>query len=69
MAKYWVNNNAQSNGDHEVHREGCRYLPLIANKSYLGDYNHCSLAVKKSKEDHHKQSNGCFHCSPECHTT
>ena len=29
MAKYYVNNKAQSNGDHEVHKAGCPYLLLI----------------------------------------
>ena len=27
MASYYVNNNAQSNGDHEVHTTGCSWLP------------------------------------------
>ena len=29
MALYYVNNTAQSNGDHEVHREGCYWLTLV----------------------------------------
>ena len=37
MAKYYVNTNAQSNGDHEVHRDGCYWLSLVKNPMYLGD--------------------------------
>lgn len=27
MARYYVNNNAQANGDHEVHELGCTFMP------------------------------------------
>lgn len=30
--KYYANKNAQSNGDHEVHNENCRKLPLESNR-------------------------------------
>ena len=36
MSNYWVNDRAQNNGDHEVHKDGCPYLPLIFSKTYLG---------------------------------
>jgi hypothetical protein len=26
MPNYFVNDNAQSNGDHEVHQDGCTWL-------------------------------------------
>ncbi len=41
MAKYYVNDNAQSNGDHEVHKEGCTGMPLSSNRTYLGDFSNC----------------------------
>ena len=28
MASYYVNDNAQPNGDHEVHESGCYWLGL-----------------------------------------
>lgn len=68
MSKYYVNTNQQSNGDHEVHKEGCSWLPESHNRVYLGDYSSCALAVKKAKETYTK-SNGCFYCSRECHTS
>jgi len=65
MKKYYVNNNAQSNGDHEVHREDCQYLPH--NKTYLGEFSNCKPAVEAAKR-YHSQVNGCKTCSNECHT-
>jgi len=67
MDKYYVNKNAQSNGDHEVHKEGCSYMPLVGNKLNLGSHTGCSSAVKKAKETYSK-SNGCYYCCKPCHT-
>jgi hypothetical protein len=62
---YYVNNNAQPNGDHEVHSDGCTYMPT--NKTYLGSFNNCQDAVKAAKS-YHTQVNGCAYCSSACHT-
>lgn len=66
--KYYVNNKAQSNGDHEVHTEYCRYLPNSDNRKYLGEFSNCSDAVKEAKKIYYK-SNGCKTCSNACHTS
>jgi len=68
MAKYYVNKNAQPNGDHEVHRSDCWFLPKEENRIYLGDFWSCEAAVIKAKQ-YYSQVNGCKHCSPDCHTT
>ena len=68
MAKYYVNDRAQNNGDHEVHKEGCIYLPMIVSKTNLGDHYFCDSAVRKAKTIY-SQSNGCYHCSYSCHTS
>ncbi len=65
MTSYYVNNNAQANGDHEVHRDGCTYMPI--NKTYLGQFDNCSDAVKAARR-HYSQVNGCYFCSNACHT-
>ncbi len=69
MANYCVNKNAQSNGDHEVHNldAGCSRLPDVSNRLSLGSHQNCSTAVQKAKQTYPK-SNGCFYCSPACHT-
>ena len=68
MKKYYVNKNAQSNGDHEVHDESCTYLPSSDNRKYLGEFSSCKAAVTEAKKTYSK-SNGCRTCSIDCHTT
>lgn len=68
MASYYVNKNAQANGDHEVHRSNCTFLPAPANRVYLGEFESCAAAVREAKR-YYTQSNGCYHCSPACHTS
>ena len=68
MASYYVNNNAQANGDHEVHKQGCYWLTLVVSKNYLGEYDSCNGAVKKAKETY-STANGCAYCSSSCHTS
>ncbi|RAJ04064.1 hypothetical protein LX64_02941 [Chitinophaga skermanii] len=66
--KYYVNDNTQKNGDHEVHVNGCYFLKVITNKSYLGEFDTCQEAVRVAKKLY-VQSNGCAYCSEACHTT
>lgn len=54
MALYYVNNNAQSNGDHEVHTSTCTYAPSTANSTYLGAFDNCKDAVKEAKKTYTK---------------
>ncbi|UMA67271.1 hypothetical protein LVO79_20940 (plasmid) [Roseivivax marinus] len=66
MARYYVNNNQQANGDHEVHALGCSFMPT-SNRTYLGEYSTCRPAVTEARK-HHRQVNGCYYCARECHT-
>lgn len=68
MADYYVNNNAQANGDHEVHKEKCLFMPKAVNRTYLGNYYNCKEAVESAKTIF-PQSNGCFYCSKDCHSS
>lgn len=68
MALYYVNKNAQKNGDHEVHTSDCDWLPNEANRLYLGSFTNCHDAVREAKK-HYSQSNGCKYCSLACHTS
>ncbi|WP_262152672.1 hypothetical protein [Chryseobacterium foetidum] len=67
MKKYYVNKNAQSNGDHEVHQQNCTYLLSPGNQQYLGEFSTCDSAVREAKK-YYRQSNGCKTCCPTCHT-
>ncbi|WP_440067097.1 hypothetical protein [Tenacibaculum discolor] len=66
MPKYYVNNTAQPNGDHEVHKEGCNWLPFVLSKKDLGYHSSCHSAVLKAKE-YYAKADGCKRCSEECH--
>ena len=68
MARYYVNRNAQDNGDHEVHIAGCQWMPEDNNRLYLGDFMNCREAVREAKKIY-PQSNGCYYCLKPCHTT
>ncbi|MBO9728292.1 MAG: hypothetical protein J7623_06600 [Chitinophaga sp.] len=66
--KYYVNNNAQLNGDHEVHVNSCPYFSVMYSRIYLGEFNSCEEAVREAKK-RFPRSNGCSTCNRPCHTT
>ena len=68
MAHYYVNKNAQPNGDHEVHTDACSWLPDALNRTYLGLFDSCFGAVAKAKTIY-STADGCARCSPACHTS
>ncbi|HEX8392938.1 MAG TPA: hypothetical protein VF665_11320 [Longimicrobium sp.] len=67
-SKYYVNDEAQANGDHEVHKTGCAWMPE-KNRTYLGEFDSCEGAVTKAKKTYPRTANGCYYCSNACHTT
>lgn len=66
MALYYVNKNAQSNGDHEVHKSGCSFMPDSDNRIYLGDFVFCSSAITEARK-YFNDVDGCYYCT-DCHT-
>jgi hypothetical protein len=68
MKNYYVNNTAQSNGDHEVHTDDCQYFKSIVSKKSLGSFSSCKPAVDEAKKTYSK-SNGCKTCCNACHTS
>lgn len=64
MSKYYVNKN----NDHEVHKDGCSYMPLSENRIYLWEFDSCKDAVKEAKKTY-SSANWCYYCSNDCHTT
>ena len=65
MDAYYVNTNAQSTGEHEVHKEGCNYFPHLPK--YLGNFSNCQDAVEEAMK-YYANVDGCAYCIPECHT-
>ena len=68
MGVYYVNKHPQRNGDHEVHKDGCAYMPRNEHRILLGEHKTCHEALTLSKKTY-TQSNGCFNCSYDCHET
>jgi hypothetical protein len=67
-SRYVVNKNAQPNGDHEVHKEGCSRLPFKENRLCLGSFRSCEPAVCEARK-YYPQADGCFYCLKDCHTS
>ena len=64
---YFVNDNAQANGDHEVHTAVCAHGPSVSNRTLLGDFTSCMPAVTAAKKLY-ARANGCYYCATTCHT-
>lgn len=67
MATYYVNKNAQLNGDHEVHTTGCPFPPNVDNRFQLGEHAGCFSAVETASR-YFNSVNGCYYCCLPCHT-
>ncbi|MCY4673921.1 MAG: hypothetical protein OXD43_09210 [Bacteroidetes bacterium] len=65
MAHYYVNDDAQEGGEHEVHTKECAWLPN--NRTYLGLFDCCEDAIAEAKKRDYN-ADGCFWCSRDCHT-
>lgn len=64
--RYYVNKNAQDNGDHEVHRADCSWLPAAENRLYLGEFTSSYEALRAAKRIY-DAADGCAYCCPEIH--
>lgn len=72
MPRFVINQNAQANGDHEVHNAttGCSYMPNAANQVDLGHHASCKEAVALAKQKwSNNKINGCYYCCKSCHTS
>jgi hypothetical protein len=70
MPQYCVNENAQANGDHEVHNVTANKtcLPALSNRRNLGEQTDCWAALDAAKR-HFDDVDGCAYCTPACHTS
>lgn len=68
IMRFYVNKNAQPNGDHEVHRATCSWLPDVENRLYLGEFLTSQEAVRAAKK-YYNHTDGCAYCCPESHTS
>lgn len=70
MEDFYINKNEQPNGDHEVHRPTCYWMPSVLNREYLGRFAGSHGAILYAGILHPSwHINGCIHCCPESHTS
>lgn len=65
MNRYYLNRQRQPNGDLEVHREWCKYMPSQNNRLYIGQFYSDITAVNTAKKLYPQCAssiNGCRHC-------
>lgn len=67
LEHFYVNKNTDAQGNHEVHRENCDYLPRPENREYLGFFSNSYDAVRAARRKY-LTADGCWHCCPESHT-
>ena len=61
MQRYYLNKKAQTNGTHEIHRLGCRFLPKSERRICLGLFNNIQDAIKEALKTHPTSK-----CCPAC---
>ena len=66
MARYYVNTNAQSTGEHEVHKDGCHRMPEPQNRIHLGYFSDAKEAVREARR-YFSNVDGCYYCASEVH--
>ncbi len=67
--KYYVRKRIDENGDYEVHNSTCSWLPKLAHREFLGQYESCDIALDKAEAKGYEPANGCEHCLESCHTS
>lgn len=68
MPIFYLNSQAQANGNHEIHREDCAALPLEKSRILLGTFDFCSDAILMAKDKYQILNlNGCYFCAKGCH--
>lgn len=66
MSNYYVNQNAQATGEHEVHKDTCAFLPKQENRILLGAFISCHDALERARM-YFSKVDGCHYCTPQCH--
>jgi hypothetical protein len=64
MSHYFINNDANNDGSHEVHKVGCKSMPT--DKRYLGNFYEVSDALMEARKEFW-HSSGCERCMRDDH--
>lgn len=66
MFYYYLNREAQPDGYHEIHKEGCAFLPSPKNRIRLGAHPNDQSAFREAKK-HFTRVDGCYYCCKSIH--
>lgn len=58
---YYVNSFPNSEGEYDVHEEGCEYIPDFLSRKFLNYLPSAKSAINKAKKTYPK-SNACKNC-------
>jgi len=67
MQHYYVNKQAQPNGEHEVHVPRCTYVAEGEDAVHLGTFVNCKEALQAAHA-YYEKVNGCAWCCQDCHS-
>lgn len=67
MNYFYLNRNADQNGNNEVHTDSCSWLPAPENRYPLGYFINGIEAVNYAKSIGWSNADGCFFCANEAH--
>jgi hypothetical protein len=59
MSHFFINNHAADDGNHQVHRLGCKRMPT--DKAYLGNFENTGEALMEARKDFWHSAT-CEHC-------
>lgn len=63
MDFYYFNKNVDNHGWHEIHKNGCSYMPDEIDKTMIGYCSSPEEAEKRAKSEHPSYAfDGCFYC-------
>lgn len=65
MKKFYVSDNPDETGMHQIHDEDCIHLPPIFYRKYLGRFD-ISFEAMETARRYFKRVKGCQHCTSEC---
>jgi hypothetical protein len=60
---YYVNKQSGYNDNHVVHASGCRYLPGLNDRQFLGSFYRATAAIQQAKK-YYAGAIGCESCCP-----
>lgn len=67
MPNYYINKNAQSSGEHEIHKSNCDHLPVVYNRIELGWFL-SDAAAKEAAKKYFYNVDGCKFCCTSIHS-